>query len=63
MRLDRTDTVIRFAKEHRKAWKQASKTKAEIIYEIVCKLLVEGHSREGALDLAQHTLRYMRRYF
>jgi hypothetical protein len=63
MMLDRSKTIARFAKNHRKAWVNRSKTNAEIIYLIVSKLIVEGCPREKALDLAQLTLRYMRRYF
>jgi hypothetical protein len=55
--------VVRFAREHADAWLNTRKSNAQIINEIVTRMIAEGHSREEALDLADDTLRYMKRYF
>ncbi|HMD42436.1 MAG TPA: hypothetical protein VKH45_05135 [Candidatus Acidoferrum sp.] len=60
---DREELIVRFARLHAGDWKRASKTNAEIIYQIFSNMRKHGYSQEAAFDIAAHTLRYMERSF
>ena len=61
--LNHEELVVHLAQRHAKDWKRASKTNAEIIYEIITAMTVEGYSHEMSLDIADETLRYIQKSF
>jgi hypothetical protein len=60
--LDLQQAVLRSAQIHADEWKQASRTNAEITHEMISAGMREALSTEEARNLAEDTLRYMRRY-